>query len=102
MTTEQQAHKTSLEHLDEMRAAALEGGGEERVKAQHAKGKLTARERIEFLVDESSFVEVGGYVTHRCTDFDMSSQKILGDGSPRGRAGGSEKASLWKSPTVRG
>ena len=56
------------------------GGGEKRIAAQHAKGKLTARERIEQLCDRGSFVELDKFVTHRCTDFGMAEQKILGDG----------------------
>ncbi|NSZ18929.1 acyl-CoA carboxylase subunit beta, partial [Agrobacterium vitis] len=56
------------------------GGGEKRIDAQHAKGKLTARERIEILLDEGSFEEYDMYVTHRCTDFGMDGQKVAGDG----------------------
>ncbi len=55
-------------------------GGAERIQAQHEKGKLTARERIQFLLDEGSFEELDKFVTHRCTDFGMESKKILGDG----------------------
>ncbi len=57
-----------------------QGGGEERIKAQHDKGKLTARERIDLLVDEGSFVEVDRFVTHRSSDFGLDKQRILGDG----------------------
>jgi propionyl-CoA carboxylase beta chain len=63
-----------------MRAAALEGGGKERVDAQHKKGKLTARERVDLLLDEGSFVELDRFVVHRSTDFGMQEQRILGDG----------------------
>ena len=56
------------------------GGGEERIASQHKKGKLTARERIHFLLDEGSFEEIGMLVTHRATDFDMDKEKYLGDG----------------------
>jgi acetyl-CoA carboxylase carboxyltransferase component len=56
------------------------GGGEARIKQQHAKGKLTARERIELLLDKSSFVELDRFVTHRASDFGMAEQRILGDG----------------------
>ena len=59
---------------------ALVGGGEKRVEKQHASGKLTARERIELLFDEGSFVEYDKFVTHRCTDFGMEKEKIFGDG----------------------
>lgn len=56
------------------------GGGQERIDAQHEKGKLTARERIHFLLDRGSFEEIGMFVTHRTTDFGMENQVILGDG----------------------
>jgi propionyl-CoA carboxylase beta chain len=69
-----------LKRLDEMEAAALKGGGDERIARQHQAGKLTARERIELLFDPGSFVEVDKFVTHRCIDFGMEEQKILGDG----------------------
>jgi propionyl-CoA carboxylase beta chain len=78
--------KTPLERLEDMRAAALLGGGPERIAAQHKKGKLTARERIDLFVDEGSFVELDRFVTHRCQDFDMQEQVILGDGVVTGHA----------------
>lgn len=59
---------------------AEEGGGKARIEAQHQRGKMTARERLLFFLDEGSFVEIGKFVTHRCADFGMESQKILGDG----------------------
>ncbi len=74
------APETPLQRLRRMREAALAGGGVERIAAQHQKGKLTARERIELLVDEGSFVEIDRFVTHRCTDFGMERQKVAGDG----------------------
>jgi len=78
--------ETSLERLRRMREETLLGGGEKRIAGQHAKGKLTARERIDFLVDEGSFVELDRFVTHRCTDFEMQKQPILGDGVVTGHA----------------
>ena len=69
-----------LRRLEEERAAARAGGGERRTKAQHDKGKLTARERIELLLDPGSFEERGMFVEHRCSDFGMDAQKIPGDG----------------------
>ncbi|MEJ5019591.1 acyl-CoA carboxylase subunit beta [Ochrobactrum vermis] len=69
-----------LEQLEARRAEARIGGGQRRIDAQHAKGKLTARERIEVLLDEGSFEEFDMYVTHRCTDFGMEKQKVAGDG----------------------
>ncbi|MFN9480136.1 MAG: acyl-CoA carboxylase subunit beta [Betaproteobacteria bacterium] len=68
------------ELLDQKRAAARLGGGEKRIAAQHAKGKLTARERIELLLDEGSFEEWDMFVEHRCTDFGMERESIPGDG----------------------
>ncbi|SDN88504.1 Carboxyl transferase domain-containing protein, partial [Ensifer sp. YR511] len=58
----------------------MAGGGQRRIDAQHGKGKLTARERIEVLLDDDSFEEYDMYVTHRCVDFGMEGQKVAGDG----------------------
>ncbi|MGB0176265.1 MAG: acyl-CoA carboxylase subunit beta [Owenweeksia sp.] len=69
-----------IKKLEDKMAQALLGGGEKRIEAQHSKGKLTARERIHFLMDEGSFEEIGMLVTHRSTDFGLDKQKILGDG----------------------
>lgn len=66
--------------LQSKKAEALLGGGEERIKSQHKKGKLTARERLHFLLDEGSFEEIGMLVKHRATDFGLDKQKFLGDG----------------------
>ena len=69
-----------LQQLEHKRAAARLGGGARRVEAQHAKGKLSARERIEVLLDEGTFEEWDMFVEHRCTDFGMQDNKIPGDG----------------------
>ncbi|HEY0523843.1 MAG TPA: acyl-CoA carboxylase subunit beta [Stellaceae bacterium] len=69
-----------LRLLDEKRAAARVGGGTRRIDAQHAKGKLTARERLDVLLDPGSFEEWDTFVEHRSTDFGMAEQKIPGDG----------------------
>jgi propionyl-CoA carboxylase beta chain len=69
-----------LHELERRRASARQGGGERRIEAQHAKGKLTARERLEVLLDEGTFEEWDMFVEHRCADFDMDQQKIPGDG----------------------
>ncbi len=69
-----------IQKLKDKKAAALLGGGEKRIESQHAKGKLTARERLHFLLDEDSFEEIGMLVEHRCTDFGMENQKFPGDG----------------------
>jgi len=66
--------------MERRRAAAKLGGGQKRIDAQHAKGKLTARERLEVLLDEGSFEELDTYVEHDCVDFGMQDQKIPGDG----------------------
>lgn len=72
--------KENLEQLERLHQEAELGGGEERIERQHASGKLTARERIEVLLDPGSFVENDKFKTHRCTDFDMDKKKIPGDG----------------------
>ena len=72
--------KDKLKILEDKKAEALIGGGEKRIDAQHDKGKLTARERIHFLMDEGSFEELGMLVTHRSINFGLDKQKFLGDG----------------------
>ena len=69
-----------LEQLEERRNLARLGGGQRRIDAQHGKGKLTARERLEVLLDEGSFEEYDMYKTHRCSDFGMLEVEIPGDG----------------------
>ena len=69
-----------IRQLEEKRDAARQGGGEKRIAAQHKKGKLTARERIDLLLDEGSFEEFDMFVEHRCSDFGMADQKVPGDG----------------------
>jgi propionyl-CoA carboxylase beta chain len=69
-----------LEILRKKRDQALEGGGKARIESQHKKGKLTARERLHFLLDEGSFQEIGMLVSHRSTDFGMEKEKYPGDG----------------------
>ncbi|MDT0575221.1 acyl-CoA carboxylase subunit beta [Croceicoccus sp. F390] len=70
----------NIAELERRREAARMGGGQRRIDAQHAKGKLTARERLDILLDEGSFEEAGMYVEHNCTDFGMDEQHIPGDG----------------------
>lgn len=72
--------KDILEQLEARRDQARLGGGQRRIDAQHSKGKLTARERIEVLLDEGSFEEFDMFVAHRCVDFGMEQQKYPGDG----------------------
>ena len=69
-----------LEQLEKKRAAARLGGGEKRIASQHGKGKLTARERMDLLLDEGTFEELDMFVEHRSTDFGMENNKIPGDG----------------------
>jgi len=75
MTNEQK-----LQVLEQKEQQALLGGGKKRIDAQHAKGKLTARERVELLLDPGTFEEIGMLVTHRCTDFGLDKEQYLGDG----------------------
>jgi propionyl-CoA carboxylase beta chain len=70
----------NLHELTRRNEEALQGGGPARIQRQHDSGKLTARERIELLLDPGSFVELDRFKTHRCTDFDMDKQKTPGDG----------------------
>lgn len=69
-----------IQLLQQKTAEAQLGGGQKRIDSQHKKGKLTARERVHFLLDEGSFEEIGMLVTHRCADFGMQDQQFLGDG----------------------
>ena len=80
MTSRSLPPSPAIARLDDLNEKALLGGGEARIKKQHEGGKLTARERVDLLLDPGSFVEIGRFVTHRCTDFGMETQKVLGDG----------------------
>jgi len=72
--------REKLELLQQKRAESEQGGGADRIATQHQKGKMTARERLDVLLDPGSFVELDRFVTHRATDFGLADQKILGDG----------------------
>jgi acetyl-CoA carboxylase carboxyltransferase component len=72
--------KEKIEELKNLREKALLGGGKEKIEEQHKKGKLTARERIEILLDKGTFEEFDRFVTHHCYDFGMEKKRILGDG----------------------
>lgn len=72
--------KEKIEQLRAMNCQAELGGGEERIKKQHTAGKLTARERIELLVDKGTFVEIDKFVIHQCYDFGLEKQRPAGDG----------------------
>ena len=67
-----------IEQLETKREAARMGGGQRRIDAQHAKGKLTARERLDVLLDEGSFEELDMYVEHNCVDFGMDAEHVPG------------------------
>ncbi len=72
--------REKLDLLNQKRAESEQGGGADRIKTQHEKGKLTARERLDALLDRGSFVELDRFVTHRATDFGLEDEKYLGDG----------------------
>src|SRR5436309_12090176 len=72
--------RDKLELLQQKRSESERGGGTERIATQHAKGKMTARERLDVLLDPGSFVELDRFVTHRATDFGLAEEKYLGDG----------------------
>src|SRR5881296_1796540 len=72
--------REKLELLQQKRSESEQGGGADRIETQHKKGKMTARERLDVLLDPGSFVELDRFVTHRATDFGLAEQKVLGDG----------------------
>jgi len=72
------ASQDKIKKLIDLRAEAKLGGGEKRIASQHKKGKYTARERIDMLLDEGSFEEFDMFVSHRCTNFGMEKTKFLG------------------------
>src|SRR5258705_11327073 len=82
--------REKLELLQQKRSESEQGGGTDRIATQHSKGKMTARERLDVLLDPGSFVELDRFVTHRSTDFGLAEQKVLGDGGVTGygRIGG--------------
>src|SRR5437660_12062120 len=72
--------RDKIDHLRELREQARLGGGARRIEAQHAKGKLTARERIDLLIDSGTFVEIDQFVTHRSSSFGLENERYYGDG----------------------
>ena len=80
MTEHQSRRENAWERLKEARHLVTLGGGSKRIDSQHAKGKMTARERIEELIDPGTFTELDAFVTHDCSNFGMEKQKVLGDG----------------------
>jgi hypothetical protein len=83
-STELGAPVPFAQRLGPLREEALLGGGQARIDAQHNKGKLTARERLDVLLDEGSFREYDQFKQHRCTDFGMEKQQHPGDGNTQG------------------
>jgi acetyl-CoA carboxylase carboxyltransferase component len=73
-------NQEKVKNLIDLRVQAKLGGGVKRIASQHAKGKFTARERLEMLLDEGSLEELDMFVTHRCTNFGLENEKYLGDG----------------------
>src|SRR5512144_3412186 len=73
------SHDTRTDYLRELKEKGKLGGGAERVDAQHKRGRLTARERLDLLLDKGSFREVDAFVTHRTHDFGLLRQQVLGD-----------------------
>ena len=71
--------KQKVTELDKLREQALAGGGAQRINAQHKRGKLTARERVQLLFDPGTFEELDQFALHRCTDFGLEEQRVLGD-----------------------
>ncbi len=95
---------TPIERLAALRREVLAGGGPARIEAQHKKGKLTARERVDLLLDPGSFEELDAFVRHRCRDFDMADKSVLGDGviTGHGRIDGRRVAVFSQDFTVLG
>src|SRR6266481_4803230 len=79
--------KENIDRIRELSRQAELGGGEDRLKRQRESGRMTARERVEFLLDRGSFVELDKFKTHRCTDFEMAERKVPGDGVVTGYGG---------------
>ena len=73
-------HSNKINEFLEKKKSAKQGGGQDRIKAQHDKGKLTARERINLLLDEGSFVEIDALATHHYHEYDMQKKKFYNDG----------------------
>jgi len=92
--------REKLELLQQKRSESEQGGGQERIATQHQKGKMTARERLDVLLDPGSFVELDRFVTHRATDFGLDEQKVLGDGVPPKTVKSCEKT-YTRRPSMR-
>ena len=73
-------HDDDIEALRERKERARKGGGEDRIEAQHDRGKMTARERIDYFLDDDTFVEIDQLREHRSTNFDMEDKRVPGDG----------------------
>ena len=104
MTSENRSIQTRMVTLEQMRQEAQKGGGQDRIDAQHGRGKLTARERMALLMDEGSFVEMDTFVPHRTTDFGLADRKFLGDAvvTGYGRVAGRQVFAFAQDFTVFG
>ena len=91
----------NIAEMEKRRAAARLGGGQRRIDAQHAKGKLTARERLDVLLDEGSFEEIDTYVEHNCVDFGMQGQEYPGELEVVLAVGRSRDATRTRASTTR-
>jgi propionyl-CoA carboxylase beta chain len=93
-----------LQELKEKEAEAKLGGGLSRIEKEHARGKLTARERIDFLFDPGTFFEIGMLADHRCVDFGLKDKSLAGDGvvTGYGLVNGRQIFAFAQDPTVMG
>ena len=90
-----------IERLRALREEARQGGGARRLEQQHARGKLSARERLDLLLDEDTFTELDAFVTHRASEFGLEDERYLGDGVVTGSGkvtGGSSSSTARTSP----
>ncbi|SVE08107.1 uncharacterized protein METZ01_LOCUS460961, partial [marine metagenome] len=79
VTAEKRQIDEKIDSLNAMRQESQKGGGQDRIDQQHSRGKLTARERLNLLMDEGTFEEMDPFVTHRATDFGLGDRQVLGD-----------------------
>ena len=98
MSQKKEGNQEKFTELSRKNQEALTGGGEKRIAQQHAKGKLTARERVQLLVDDGSFQELGKFVMHRSKDFGLDKEHYLGDGVVGAKANiGAGHGDTWLS-----
>ena len=104
MTADKRVIDQKLDSLQQMRQQAVKGGGQERIDQQHSRGKLTARERLDLLMDEGTFEEIDSFVVHRNIDFGLADRKFLGDAvvTGQGRVEGRQVFAFSQDFTVFG